>query len=129
MPERYDSAACLTELQGKTTIVQMLCDGWEVADLQLPHWQRESAVLVKDLRRYEKYLWRVDVSEQSIVIDLPETFEAWLATLSRRPRNHARHCVRRTEEGLIRFEILGWVVFSRSAARRKLCRSATATKA
>lgn len=79
---------------------------WDVADLQLPHWQKDAALLVKALRRHEKYLWRVDVSDQSIVIELPDTFDAWLVTLARTPRNHARKYVRKVDKGLARFEIL-----------------------
>lgn len=81
-------------------------DGWDVADLQLPHWNRENGILLKALLRYEKFLWRVDVSEQSVVIDLPPTFEQWLASLARTPRTHARRYVRNIDEGAGRFEIL-----------------------
>ncbi|QHI70673.1 GNAT family N-acetyltransferase [Tichowtungia aerotolerans] len=81
-------------------------DDWDVAQLQLPHWQNECAMLVKTLLRYEKYLWTVDVADQSVVINLPNTFEDWLSTLAKTPRNHARRFVKNVDEGATRFEIL-----------------------
>lgn len=81
-------------------------DGWDVADLQLSHWQPEAGALLKSVLRYEKYLWRVDVSDQSVAIDLPDTFDAWLASLGRTPRRSARECVKNADDGIVRFEIL-----------------------
>jgi CelD/BcsL family acetyltransferase involved in cellulose biosynthesis len=79
---------------------------WDVADLQIPCWQPEGAVLLKTLLRYEKYLWTVEVGSQSVVIDLPQTFEDWLATLGKTPRNHARRFIHLVDEGAACFEIL-----------------------
>lgn len=81
-------------------------DGWDVADLQMPHWQPGINALLKALLRYEKYLWRVDVSDPSVVIDLPGTFEEWMASLARTPRTHARRYVRKIDEGAGHFEVL-----------------------
>jgi CelD/BcsL family acetyltransferase involved in cellulose biosynthesis len=81
-------------------------DGWDVVRLQLPHWQGETANIVKAIRRYEKYLWTIDVSYQSVVVDLPETFEEWLAMLGYDSRYKARTCLKRFDKGTARFEIL-----------------------
>lgn len=81
-------------------------DGWDVANLQFPHWQQETGGLLKALLRYEKFLWRVDVSDQSVVIDLPASFDEWLAVLARTPRTQSKRYARKVDEGIARFEIL-----------------------
>jgi CelD/BcsL family acetyltransferase involved in cellulose biosynthesis len=81
-------------------------DGWDVVCLQLPHWQNETANIVKAVHRYEKYLWTIDVSFQSVVIDLPETFEGWLEMMGYDSRYKARTCLKRFEKGTAKFEIL-----------------------
>jgi CelD/BcsL family acetyltransferase involved in cellulose biosynthesis len=80
---------------------------WDVLDITIPAWTNHFSSFIRAAVVHGSkagLAWNIEISDQSAAVDLPASFDAYLASLGQKTRSHLKQYLRAADKAGVRLE-------------------------